>query len=271
MYDSNQRPEGRYIVPALAQGLAALSLFSRDCKRLTAPQIAKELSLPRTTVFRMLHTLLATGFVVREDDERYYRLGPAILGSGFAYLASLDFVEVAQPVLNQLREQTGMSAHMAIRDGRDLVYVARYAADTTVRSSVNIGTRFPVHATLMGRMLICELTGEELNLLFGDVNLPKFSDQTPTTIPDLTELLASDRARGFAASQSFFERGVASVAAPVRDSSGKIVAAINVTSVDATVDPDSMNGPVKDKVLSAAREITRWISQDGIGQLAMSG
>ncbi|MCC2098141.1 MAG: IclR family transcriptional regulator, partial [Hyphomicrobiales bacterium] len=161
-------PRGRYIVPALAQGLAALSLFSRTRVRLSAPEIAQELALPRTTVFRMLHTLEANGFIRREEDERHFRLGPAILGSGFAYLASLDFVEIAQPILQKLRERTGLSVHMAILDGPDIVYVQRFAAHTTVRSSVTIGTRFPAHATIMGRMLLLDMNESELRELFPD-------------------------------------------------------------------------------------------------------
>lgn len=260
--DDARLPRGKYIVPALSQGLAALSLFSRTRVRLTAPDISQELGLPRTTVFRMLHTLEAMGFVRREEDDRHFRLGPAMLGSGFAYLASLDFVEVAQPILQRLRDTLRMSVHMAIRDGQDIVYVSRYAAPTTVRSSVTIGTRFPSHATIMGRMLLLEMSESELRDLYPIEPLQKFSEQTPLSIADLLQLLEDDRARGYAATQSFFERGVSSVAAPVRDASGLITAAINVTSVDAYVDPALMEGAVKDAVLVAATEITRWISND---------
>ena len=75
------RPEGRYIVPGLSQGLAVLSMFSRKRPRISAPEIARELDLPRTTVFRILHTLMATNFVCRDSDERHFRLGPAVLGA----------------------------------------------------------------------------------------------------------------------------------------------------------------------------------------------
>lgn len=250
--------QGRYIVPALAQGLAILSMFTRQRTRLSAPEIAQECALSRTTVFRLLHTLVAAGYLRKESDERHYSPGPALLSSGFSYLASLDYVELAQPVLQKLRDDTGLSSHLAIRDGREVVYVARYAAKTTVRSSVTIGTRFPIHATIMGRMLLLDASDGELDALFPDKKLPRFSEQTPATLDDLKRMLAEDRARGYAASQSFFERGVSSVAAPVRDATGEIVGAINVTSVDAYVDPAAMNGWIKDRVLAAAREITRW-------------
>ena len=259
-------PEGKYIVPALAQGLAVLALFSRERPTLTAPEIAQTLGLSRTTVFRLLHTLQTMGYVVRADEDRRFKLGPALLGRGYSYLSSLDIVEIAQPVLEGLRDATGMSAHMAVRDGRDVVYVARYAARTTVASSVHIGTRFPVHATVMGRMTICDFTDAELAGLYPEEILPRFSEQTPATRNALRAVLDEDRTHGYAVSQSFFERGVTSVAAPVRDGSGRIVAAINVTSVDSAFDAQVLHGRIKDLVVEASAEITRWSTQGSAGR-----
>lgn len=255
-------PQGKYVVPALAQGLSILSLFSRDQISLTAPEIAQKLSLSRTTVFRLLHTLELMGYVRREVDERHFSLGPALLSRGFEYLASLDLVEVAQPILQRLRDDTGLSAHMAVRDGYEIVYVSRFPARTTIASSVNIGTRFPVHGTVMGRMMICEFSESDLKNLFPDEPLPRFTEQTPTSLKSLQAVLADDRQRGYAVSQSFFEHGVSSIAAPVRDGAGHIVAAINITAVDAYIDLSAMHGTLKDKVLAAASEITQWLCRD---------
>lgn len=250
----------KYVVPALAQGLNILGLFGKDRASLSAPEIAQQLSLPRATVFRLLHTLQTMGYLRREADERHFTLGPALLDRGFEYLASLDLTEVAEPVLRRLRDQTGLSAHLAVRDGREIVYVARFAARTTVASSVNIGTRFPAHATVMGRMMICEFGEAELAELFADApKLKRFTEQTPVSLKALKTVLAEDRARGYAVSQSFFEHGVSAIAAPVRDGTGKIVAAINITAVDAYVDLQAMHGSLKDIVLAAAAEIGQWI------------
>jgi len=253
--------DGKYIVSALAQGIAVLQLFSRARPVLTAPQVAQELDLPRATVFRLLRTLEATGFLQRGSDERQFKLGPAILTAGFEYLASLDLVEAAQPILQRLRDETGLSSHMAVRDGREIVYVARYPARTTLSSPVNIGTRFAAHATVMGRMLLCNFSDEQLRELFPREPLPRFTDQTPTTRAALKAILAEDHARGYAVSQSFFERGVSAIAAPVRDRAGLAVAAINVTAIDAYIDLDTMHGALKDAVLRAASEISQWIQR----------
>lgn len=258
--------DNRYIVPALAQGLGILSLFGPERRSVTAPEIARQLSLPRTTVFRLLQTLQSMDYLRCEPDKRHFSLGPALLNRGFEYLASLDMVEVAQPVLQRLRDQTGLSTHMAIRDGREIVYVCRFPARSAISSTVHIGTRFPVHATIMGRMTICELAERELLDLFRDQPFKRYTRQTPTTVKSLRALLAEDRKRGYAVSQAFFEPGVSSVAAPVRDGGGTIIAAINVTAVDAHLDERDLNGDLKDAVLAAAAEISRWLYQTPVAQ-----
>ena len=253
---------GRYMVPALAQGLAVLGLFTRERPVWSPPEIARELSLARATVFRLLQTLEANGSVMREDGERAFRLGVSVLSQGFAYLSSLDLVEVSRPFLKRLRDKTGLSSHLAIRDGREIVYVARFAGHSALTSNVTVGTRFPVHATVLGRMLICEFSQEQLAALFGDQDLTRYSEHTPRNREELAALLAQDRARGYATSQSFFEHGVSSIAAPVRDQSGAIIASINLTTADTRVSMDDFNGALKDDVLGAAADISRWIVAD---------
>lgn len=263
MSDDPLPTANRYIVPALAQGLGILALFGGDRRSFTAPEIAKAMSLPRTTVFRLLQTLQSMDYLRCEQDKRRFSLGPALLSRGFEYLASLDMVEVAQPILQRLRDRTGLSTHMVIRDGREIIYVARFPGRSTIASSVNIGTRFPVHATIMGRMTIFELSDRELTELFRDQPLKRFTKQTPTTLKALKALLAEDRKRGYAVSQAFFEAGVSAIAAPVRDGAGRIVAAINVTAVNAHIEEQDMHGDLKDAVLAAAAEISRWLCRAG--------
>jgi DNA-binding IclR family transcriptional regulator len=260
MTDSSSLATNKYIVPALAQGLGILSLFSGENRSYTAPEISRLLSLPRTKVFRLLQTLQSMDYLRCGEDKRHFTLGPALLRGGFEYLASLDVVEVAQPVLQSLRDRTGLSSHLAIRDGREIVYVSRFPARSTIASSVNVGTRFPVHATIMGRMTICEMDDKALAELFRGSSLPRFTKQTPTTLKALKALLTADRKLGYAVSQAFFEAGVSAIAAPVRDGAGEIVAAINVTAVNAHIDEQTMHGELKDAVLHAAGEISRWLA-----------
>jgi DNA-binding IclR family transcriptional regulator len=245
----------RYAVPGLERGLNILKLFSRARRAIAAPEMARELRIPRSTVFRLVQTLEAMGFLRRLDNARDYALGPTVLALGFEYLGSLDLVELANPVLAQLRDQTGCSAHLAILSGVDVVYLSRHASRAAISSSVNVGTALPAHATVMGRVMLADLTDAELGALYAGRTLARFTEHTPTTVAALRALLAEDRRRGYAVSTAFFERGVTAVAAPVRDHTGRVVAAVNVTAVDAALDPRELDGAIKDRVCAAAAAI----------------
>jgi DNA-binding IclR family transcriptional regulator len=252
------RPQGRYIVPALAQGLAALSLFGRERPRLTAPEIAQALSLPRSTVFRLLQTLQALGFLHRED-ERYFRLGPALLNRGFAYLASLDLVQVAQPHLEALRDRTGNATQLAILDGAEILYVARCAAHTPIASNVAVGTRLPAHATAMGRVMLMEQTPDALVARFAGSELTRYTEVTPTNVPALCALLAQDHARGYVLSASSFEPGIDSLALPVRLHDGSVVAALSVVGHGWNFSDQAWLDGLLSEARKTAARISQWL------------
>jgi DNA-binding IclR family transcriptional regulator len=252
----------KYIVPGLQRGLQILRAFTRDRPEIGAPEIAKKLNIPRSTVFRLMQTLEHMGFLERVEKSNDYRLGAAVLSIGFEYLASLGIAELARPILEKLRDETGFSAHLAIRDGRDVVFVVKAPTYSAIASSVTIGTRLPAHGTILGRMILQDMSDAELGKLFPDVELAQFSAQTPTTLDDLKQVLAADRERGYAISEAFFEHGIASVAAPVRDGSNRVVASINITFQNGKVDPAEIQSRLVDLVLAAASDISRRMDYD---------
>lgn len=247
----------RYMVPGLERGLKLLQCFSRENPVHHPGDLARSLDLPRSTVFRLLHTLESMGFLLRDDGANGYRLGPAVLGLGFEYLSALELPEIAQPVLEALRDATGASAHLAIRDRGDIVYLSRYASRSTLASNIRAGSRLAAHASSMGRVLLADLDDGELDEIYGDGRaLESFTDQTPRDVETLRALLRDDAARGYVVSRSFFERGVVSVAAGLRDSTGRAVGAINITAAEQSVDRSTLEGEFKDKVCEAARAIS---------------
>ena len=225
----------KYIVPGLQRGLKILRAFSRDRPRIGAPELARELNIPRSTVFRLVQTLEYMGFLEKFANGSEYRLSVGVLSLGFEFIASLEVTDLARPLLERLRDETGHSTHLAIRDGGDVIFVIKARAESTFASSINIGTRLPAHGTVLGRVILADLSDQELDEVYPQVNLPKFSAQTPQSLDDLRTLLAQDRERGYACSASYFETGIASVAAPVRDQSGRVIASVNITFQDGVV------------------------------------
>lgn len=252
------KSSNRYAVPALERGLKLLQLFERDRVELGAPEIARELQLPRATVFRLIQTLEGLGFLERNGTS--LRLGPAVLRLGFEYLASLELTEIARPVIEQLRDESGCASQLVIRDGREVVVVLKASNPSMFASNVNVGTRFPAHATILGRTLLCELSDEELKRLFPEPRLKAFSPTTPKTLTELKKLLAADRRRGYVVSESFFEQGISAVAAPVRDQQSAIVAAVSITVQRPSLEPRDYRNRLVEQVVQAAADASHRLN-----------
>jgi DNA-binding IclR family transcriptional regulator len=203
--------------------------------------------------------LEAMGFLQRTNGDRDYTLGPAVLTIGFEYLGSLDMVELARPALQRLRDETGYSTHLVTRNGREIIYLSRYPGHTSISSSISVGAALPAHATVIGRALLADLPDEELRALYAGQTMERFTDQTPTSVGELQALLVEDRKRGYVASVSFFEPGVTTVAAPVRDGAGHVSAAISVTAMGVTVPRETLHGVLKDRVRAAADAISTML------------
>ncbi|MFK3794498.1 MULTISPECIES: IclR family transcriptional regulator [Pseudomonas] len=220
-------PQDKYIVPGLERGLLLLCEFSRRNRTLTAPELARRLALPRSTIFRLLATLEAMGFVTRNGNE--YRLGMSVLRLGFEYLASLELTELGQPLLARLCDRLNYPSNLVVRDGRSIVYVAKVSPPSVFSSAVSVGTRLPAHATVLGRVLLGDLSLAELRELYPEEHLEQHSPSTPKTVLELFDMVQADRQRGFVSGEGFFETTISTVAAPVRDQSGSTAAALGVT------------------------------------------
>ena len=256
--------EPSYIVPALERGLLLLQAFSKDKPVQSLGILAKELDLPRATTFRLANTLEHLGFLIRDEESGEYRVGAAALKLGWTYLTGLELPEIAYPFLSDLRYRTGASVHMSVREGTEVVYVSRLAAQAALSSNIRVGSRLPAHASTMGRALLQDLEDEDLFELYrGTRELAPFSPDTPPTVVALRDLLLKDaRNDGVVVSRGYYEKGVVSVAAPIRDGSDRVVAAVNITASADKFADDVLNRMVKDEVLRCAARISTAIGHD---------
>jgi len=212
----------RYTVPALERGLRLLACFTPSQPVWSAPDLARTLALPRSTVFRMLTTLENMGYLQRSGTE--YRLGLSVLRLGFEFLSSMDLTELGQPVIARLCGEIRYPCNIVVRDGRSIVYMAKVTPPTPLTSSVRVGTRLPAHATALGRVLLADLSLSELRTLYPEEHLEAHTPKTPRTVLDLFNLVEADRERGHVFSEGFYESSICTIAAPVRDHSGRVVA-----------------------------------------------
>lgn len=247
----------RYLVPALTRGLNILQELSGERRSMTLTEVAAVLGVTRSSAYRLLFTLGHLGFVDFHAATKTYSLGSQVLRLGYGYLASRDLVEVAMPHLVRLRDRTGWSAHLGELQGRDVVYLARVATRRSIASNVHIGTRLPARATTMGRILLSELPEADIRELYRDEPVSAGAGEMPASWASFLEQLAADRDNGVVVQSAGFEPGVASVAAPVRDMTGKIVAAVNISAVALLTSDPELQGPLKDEVIAAADAISR--------------
>jgi DNA-binding IclR family transcriptional regulator len=242
-------------VPGLERGIEILRLFHRDRSQLAAPIVATELGIPRSTVHRLLTCLVELNLLRREPGG-LFALGPGVLNLGFEYLASQDIVVLSNPILARLRDDTDCSTHLTVLDGTRVIYLSRHPSRSAVSSNIGVGSSLPAHATIMGRLMLGALKPQEIKARYARQKLEAIGPKTPTTLDELQALVAADSARGYAVSTGYYEHGVVAVAAPVYNGANEIVAAINATAVSSAVDNKTLNGPLKDKVLAAAAEIS---------------
>lgn len=259
MSTTDTKSDDKYIVPALQRGLELLGQFDRATPELSGADLARKLDLPRASVFRILHTLERAGFVERVGDSTSYKLSIGVLRLGFEYLASMELTEHGRPVIEALRDQTGYSAHLVVRDGRDVVFVGKSAGRSAQFHSIQVGARLPAHATVLGRLLLSDLNPADLLQLYPDSPLPTYTSRTPTTLDKLQELIAIDRANEYGISQGGFETGITTIAAPVFNDSHGVVAAVSITVPAQQISPEQVAVLVP-QVQQAAIQLTQRIS-----------
>jgi IclR family transcriptional regulator, pca regulon regulatory protein len=217
-----------HFVQSLERGLEVIRAFDADHPQLTLSDVARSAGITRAAARRFLLTLAELGYV--RADGRWFSLTPRVLELGYAYLSSLSLPEVAEPHLERLVADVRESSSVSVLDGADIVYVARVPVSRIMTVAINVGTRFPAYATSMGRVLLAGLPPEALDAYLADVRLGRLSRHTMTSPTDLRAELEQVRRQGWAMVDQELEEGLRSVAAPVRDRLGRVVAAVNLST-----------------------------------------
>lgn len=229
MPDTTQAAEQGYKVPPVQRAIALLHHIAAGGRCRNLSRSANELGINRTTLIRLIHTLAAEGMIEEIDEGAGWRLGPGLIALAGEAMNARGVAEVTRPILQRLVRSLSLSAHLGIRHGRDIVYLARETPNAHLVSNVREGTRLPAHATTIGRILLAHLPPEEVAALYADAPLEAYTESTCTTLKALQAQLAEDRALGIARSVGNFEPGIGSCAVAVFDHRGRAVGAINVT------------------------------------------
>ena len=258
--DSSQGPgvapeSGRKeVVASFISGLQVLRSFSTQKPIMNLSSVAEESGLTRAAARRYLITLCDQGYA--SFDGKNYALTPKVLELGFSYISSLGLTEVSRPILRRVSTQLDHTCSLAVLDGGEIVFVGRTAGHRISNVQLNIGTRAPAFATSLGRVLLSDLECAKLEKLLRDYPRQPMTDQTICDVSGLLTAIAGVRETGYCLLREEFERGICSLAVPIRNSSEQVVAAMNVCCHTWQKKPEEMLEEFLPAMLTAAEEIS---------------
>jgi IclR family pca regulon transcriptional regulator len=244
----------RDFVQSLERGFAVLLAFDEERSNPTLAELATATGLSRPAVRRILLTLRRLGYVDGTDGR--WRLTPRVLSIGQHYTASHAMIELAQPHLLRLAEQTSESASLAALDGADVVYVARVPVRRIMSINVSVGTRVPAHATSMGRALLAWAPAPTVERVIAESGLRRLTAHTITDPERFRAALREVREQGYALVVGELEEGLISVSAPVRDQSGEVVAALASSTSIGRGDLEQLKAEVVPLLLRTAANLS---------------
>jgi IclR family pca regulon transcriptional regulator len=213
-------------VQSLDRGLAVLRALGQRNGPATLTEAATASGLSRAVARRLLLTLAHLGYV--RQDGRDFSLTARVLELGFGYLGSLGLPEIARGAMEALAQRVHESCSMGVLEGRDVVYVQRVSVSKVMAVALGVGARLPAWCTSMGRVLLGALGDEDLQQWLAEAPLARVTDHTCTDPRELLRRIRQARADGYAYVEQELERGLCSVAVPLRNRDGAIVAAMNV-------------------------------------------
>jgi IclR family transcriptional regulator, pca regulon regulatory protein len=254
-------------VQSLERGLAVIRAFDAEHQDLTLSDVARITGLTRASVRRFLHTLVELGYM--RSDGRRFSLRPKILELGYAYLSSLSLPEVAMPHLEQLVEKVHESSSVSVLDGDEVVYIARVPTKRIMRIAISVGTRFPAFATSMGRVLLAGQSDDWLDGYLASAELRPITRHTIADAQRLRAELVRIRAQGWALVDQELEEGLRSLAAPVRDADGRVIAAVNLSAHASRGTSEQMLADFREPLVATAKLIEDDLRATGSGAHVM--
>lgn len=255
-----EEPSARAGVRALERGLALLEALAQQ-PQATLTELAQRARLPASTVFRLLETLTARGFVTQERSGQY-RLGVRAFEIGSTYLPRLQLNDVALPVMRELMQELGETVNLAVRDRADAVYIAQVEGAQMLRMFTRVGARTPAYCSGVGKALLAWLPLTQVRALLGPGPWLAYTEHTLTTFEALERALIEVRHRGYAVDDQEREAGVRCMAVPIVDADGAAVAALSLSAPTVRLTPARL-AEVAPAVVGAGQRISERLCLAG--------
>lgn len=255
----------RHSLQTLERGIAVIQVFSRERPALTLSEVAQLTGITRASARRILLTLQDLGHV--RSDGRIFSPTPRLLSLGWAYLSSLNLSEMAGLLMEELSDKTNEACSAATLDLPDVVYVARVPTRRLMSINIDIGSRLPATTSSMGRVLLADLTPEQVDTFVRAQTLTPYTEHTIVSHETVIAEVEKARERGWSAVDQELEIGLRSIAAPVRRADGRAIAAINLSAVASRVSMRDLRKTMLPALLDTAEAISTAIIQQNTSRL----
>jgi IclR family transcriptional regulator, KDG regulon repressor len=246
---------GGYRAPAVLHAVRLLEAFAAGPAEYGISELSRQVGLSKSTVHRLVATLVEVGWLERNPTLDKYRLGLKLFELGSAVAARLEVRECALPLMHDLVQRVGETVHLAILDGDHVVYVAKVESQQAIRLFTQVGGNGPAHCTGVGKVLLAHAPAAVVEQVIA-AGLPQFTPHTITEPAALRAHLAEAQRRGYALNLEESELGLVSVAAPVRDHSGAVVAGLSVAGPSQRLPAGKLPGLIA-RTVETAEEISR--------------
>ncbi|MGL5211533.1 MAG: IclR family transcriptional regulator [Acinetobacter junii] len=252
--------DDRYLVPGLVRGLAILQAFDQQTQEMTITEIAEILDVNRSSAFRLIYTLESCGFL-RKASQKTYALDSKVMELGFNSLSKQSLLDLATPLMKELRDQTKLAVHLSILEGTHIVFINNVQSNGTFTSNIGLGTRWPAHATVIGQMLLADLSEIEIRDRYKNFNQwETVSELTPKNLKELLQRLSFVKTQRSMVSWGHYNHDMAACGAPIfKQSTGKMTAVLSVSCPLATYEEHYFKNEIAEMVIQTADKISKFI------------
>ncbi len=250
-----------YFIKSLGKGFKILRAFTPERPELTLTEVADIVGFDRATARRFLYTLEDLG-LLEKTARKYFRLSPKILELAHTYISSLHFPDIAMPLMEELREEFNESVNLGVLDRNEIVYVVRVPARRIIGMNIRVGTRLPAHATSMGKMILSHKPFRTVKAWLGG-KLEKYTDNTITDFEKFRDELNMIKERGYAINNEELEVGLISIAVPIKDYTGEVIAAMNIATSTSRYTVDDLVKKFLPRLNEVAEKVSRQLAYKG--------
>lgn len=258
----DKKPEGsssRSFVSSLDRGLRLLEVLAGAGRPLTLSQLSKALGFDMATTTRFCFTLNHLGYIERAPSKQY-QLTPKILTLGYGVVCGYDLCRMAEPYLRELSATLGETVNMAVLDGVEIIYVARFKTEQILQTDLHIGSKLPAYCTSMGKVMLAHLPQEEMQSIVDRFRFVKLTYRTQDSRETLLTELERVRRQGFATNDEELSVGLRSIAAPVVRNE-RPVAAVNIAVPTTRYSMEGLVSQLAPPLLETVGNISRLLQQ----------